>query len=227
MLRTTFTNRTHTQNHNFSVLYILIQLCHFKSKAHPQSFKKFPKNNFEVIIKSSKKVINFMKIDKIPDSIDPRLNLEHIRTECLALIKKRAYMSAGAAIIPIPFLDVVIDVGILSQLIPEINARFGLAPEQISVFDPTTKEIHWTELRKRGVEFSGLVVARTAIKKSLNNIATKVITKQVTKFIPLGGQLVAAILGYIVMKKVAEAHVDESYKLAKSIQQKQSSRVVN
>ena len=29
--------------------------------------------------------------------------------------------------IPVPFLDVVIDVGILSQLIPEINARFGLA----------------------------------------------------------------------------------------------------
>ena len=57
--------------------------------------------------------------------------------------------------IPVPFLDVVIDVGILSQLIPEINARFGLAPEQISVFDPATKQVHWNELRKRGIEFSG------------------------------------------------------------------------
>ena len=162
-----------------------------------------------------------MKLDKIPERLDPSLDLEQIRAECLELTKKRAYYSAGAAVIPVPFMDVVIDVGILSQLIPEINARFGLAPDQISVYDPKTRQIHWQELRKRGVEFSGLVVARTAVKKSLNNVAAKVITKQVTKFIPLGGQLVAASLGYFVMKKIAEAHVEECYRAAKNIQQKQ------
>ena len=165
-----------------------------------------------------------MKIDHIPDAIDPRLNLELIRAECLELAKKRAYCSAGAAIVPVPFFDVVIDVGILSQLIPEINARFGLSPEQISVYDPATKQVHWHELRKRGVEFSGLVVARTAVKKSINNAAAKYITKQVTKFIPLGGQAIAAGLGYFVMKKVADAHIEDCYRLAKSIQQKQQAQ---
>ena len=167
-----------------------------------------------------------MKVDKIPDSIDPRLNLDQVREECLELVKKRSYVSAGVAVIPIPFFDVIIDVGMLSLLIPEINARFGLAPKQISVYDPETKKVHWNELRKRGFEFSGLVVARTAVKSSLNNVATKVITKQVTKFIPLGGSIIAASLGYIVMKKVAEAHVNDCYKLAKSIQQKQNASVV-
>ena len=162
-----------------------------------------------------------MKLDKIPERLDPSLDLEQIRDECLELTQKRAYYSAGAAVIPVPFMDVVIDVGILSQLIPEINARFGLSPEQISVYDPKTRQIHWQELRKRGVEFSGLVVARTAVKKSLNNVAAKVIIKQVTKFIPLGGQLVAASLGYFVMKKIADAHVQDCYRTAKSIQQKQ------
>ena len=165
-----------------------------------------------------------MKIDHIPDAIDPRLNLELIRAECLELAKKRAYCSAGAAIVPVPFFDVVVDVGILSQLIPDINARFGLSPEQISVYDPATKQVHWHELRKRGVEFSGLVVARTAVKKSINNAAAKYITKQVTKFIPLGGQAIAAGLGYFVMKKVADAHVEDCYRLAKSIQQKQQAQ---
>ena len=168
-----------------------------------------------------------MKIDKIPDSIDPNLDLEHIRAECLELVKKRSYVSAGVAMIPVPFLDVVIDVGMLSMLIPEINTRFGLSPEQITVYDPATKKVHWNELRKRGFEFSGLVVARTAAKSSLNNIAAKVLTKQVTKFIPLGGSIIAASLGYIVMKKVAEAHVEESYKLAKTVQQKQKANVVS
>ena len=58
-------------------------------------------------------------------------------------------------------------------------------------------------------------------------MASKIITKQVTKFIPLGGSIIAASLGYIVMKKVAEAHVEESYKIAKSIQQKQTAKVVS
>ena len=61
-----------------------------------------------------------MKIDKIPDYIDPSLNLEQIRDECHDLIK-RAYVSAGAAIVPIPF-DVAVDLGILSHLIPDINS---------------------------------------------------------------------------------------------------------
>ena len=161
-----------------------------------------------------------MKIENIPDSIDPKLDLEQVREECLDMVKKRAYFSAGAAVVPIPFFDVVIDIGILSQLIPDISARFGLWPDHISVYDPETKKIHWNELRKRGFEFSGLVVARTAVKKSLNGIVGKVITKQVTKFIPLGGSIVAASLGYIVMKKVAEAHVQDCYQLAKRIQQK-------
>lgn len=57
-----------------------------------------------------------MKLDKIPERLDPSLDLEQIRAECLELTKKRAYYSAGAAVIPVPFMDVVIDIGILSQL---------------------------------------------------------------------------------------------------------------
>lgn len=168
-----------------------------------------------------------MKIDNIPDSIDPNLNLEQARRDCLELIQKRAYFSAGAAVVPIPFFDVVFDVGILTKLIPEINERFGLDQAHVSVFNPETKEVHWQELRKRGIQFSGLMVARTGVKKSLNGFISKMLTKQVTKFIPLGGQLIAAGLGYFVFKKIAAAHVDDCYQLAKSIQLKQKAQVVD
>ncbi|ENU31617.1 MULTISPECIES: hypothetical protein [unclassified Acinetobacter] len=161
-----------------------------------------------------------MKIEKTPDFIDPSLNLEQIRKECLERTKKTAYYSAGAAIIPIPFFDVVVDLSMLTQVIPDINARFGLAPEHISVYDPETKKIHWNELRKRGFEFSGFLVARTAMKKSFNGFFAKIATKQVTKFIPLGGQIIAASLGYFMMKKITELHIEDCYNLAKRIQQK-------
>jgi len=48
----------------------------------------------------------------------------------------------------------------------------------------------------------------------------------VTKFIPLGGQIVAASLGYFMMKKIAQTHLNDSYNLAKRIQQKGRSSTV-
>lgn len=150
--------------------------------------------------------------------ISPTLDLELIRRECINLVKKRAWISAGAAVIPVPFLDVVIDTSILSVLLPQINARFGLQPEQISVYDPGTRQVHWNVLRKRGIEFAGLVTSRAVARKSLSGFAGKILTKQVTKFVPLGGQIVAATLGYQILKKIALTHVEDSYKLAKQMQ---------
>lgn len=158
--------------------------------------------------------------------IDPNLDLERVRLECLDLVKKRAYVSAGVAIVPIPFFDLVMDVSILSQLIPEINARFGLAPERASVYDPKTKTVHWGELRRRGVDIAGMVASRATVKASLQGFFTRMVTKQFSKFVPLGGQMVSASLGYVMMKKIATAHVEESYILAKKLRQKQQGTVV-
>ena len=61
-------------------------------------------------------------------------------------MRKRALVSAGVAVVPVPFLDVVVDAGILTALIPEISRRFGLAPEQIEAFDPETRTLAWGKL---------------------------------------------------------------------------------
>ena len=60
-----------------------------------------------------------MKIEKIPDSIDP-LNLEQIRDECLNAYQKTAYCSAGAAIVPIFSMWWLI--WHTHAIIPDINA---------------------------------------------------------------------------------------------------------
>lgn len=161
-----------------------------------------------------------MKLEKLPHSIDPDLDLEKVKRECQELVKKRAYVSAGAAVVPVPFMDVMVDAGILSQLLPEINERFGLAEERMEAFSLQQREIHWQEMRTRAAEFVGLVATRSVIKKSIQSVTGKVLAKQVTKFVPLGGQMVAATLGYMVLKKVAFDHIDECYRLAKKIQDK-------
>lgn len=165
-----------------------------------------------------------MKLEKLPETIDPDLDLDAVREECRALVKKRAYVSAGASAIPVPFMDVMIDAGILSQLIPDISERFGLAEERLDAIDLQAREIHWQEIRSRAFEFTGMVATRSVLRKSIQGTIGKMVSKQVAKFVPLGGQMVAASLGYMVLKKVANDHIDECYRLAKRIQEKQQRR---
>ena len=47
--------------------------------------------------------------EKLPDTIDPNLDLEQVKKECQKLVKKRAKISAGVAIVPVPFFDVAVD----------------------------------------------------------------------------------------------------------------------
>ena len=131
-----------------------------------------------------------------------------IREQCRTLARKRALVSAGVAVVPVPFLDVVVDASMLTVLIPEISQRFGLAPE--------TKKLAWTEIARRGSQFLGLVVTRTIVRQSVQGMATKIISKQVAKFVPFGGQIVAAGLGYFVLRRIVYQHIDDCYAVAKA-----------
>lgn len=159
-----------------------------------------------------------MKLDKMPSRIDPALNLDEVREECIALVKKRSYLSAGASAVPIPLLDIAVDAGLLSQLLPEISIKFGLAEEQMAVYDPETHAIDWRVVGRRGIAFAGLVASRGVTRMTIQGMGARILSRQVIKFIPLGGTIIAASMGYFVFKKIAISHIDECYKVAKSIQ---------
>ncbi|TXD98338.1 hypothetical protein ES754_05275 [Psychrobacter frigidicola] len=165
-------------------------------------------------------------VDKLPNTIDPNLNLEQVKKECIDLVKKRARYSAGVAVVPVPFFDVAVDAGMLTQLLPDISERFGLIEGRESAVDLESRAIHWGALKDRTVDFAALMATRGIVKKTVQGFGGRIAAKQVTKFIPLGGQLVAATMGYMIFKKIATDHIEECYKLAKSIQQEQHGKNV-
>lgn len=165
-------------------------------------------------------------VEKLPNTIDPNLDLEKVKKECKKLVKKRARISAGVAIIPVPFFDVAVDAGMLTQLIPDISERFGLIENRKSAIDLESRDIHWSAIRDRTVDFAGLMATRGIVKKTVQGFGGRIAAKQVTKFIPLGGQMVAATMGYMIFKKIATDHIEECYKLAKDIQQREHSKNV-
>ena len=106
--------------------------------------------------------------------------LDRLREECRELVRKRALISAGAAVVPVPMLDMVVDAGILLSLIPEISQRFGLATEDIDAMDPAQKEKTWRQIRQRGSQLIGIVLTRQLIRKSFQGMAGRLITRQIS-----------------------------------------------
>ncbi|WP_201527601.1 MULTISPECIES: hypothetical protein [Psychrobacter] len=164
--------------------------------------------------------------EKLPNTIDPNLNLDKVKKKCRAIVKKRAKYSAGVAIVPVPFFDVAVDAGMLTHLLPDISERFGLLEGREPAVDLESRAIHWSALKDRTVDFAGLMATRGIVKKTVQGFGGRIAAKQVTKFIPLGGQLVAATMGYMIFKKIAFDHIDDCYNLAKDIQQKQHGKNV-
>lgn len=165
-------------------------------------------------------------LDKLPKTIDPDLNLDQVKREAEEMVKKRARISAGVAIVPIPFFDVAIDAGMLTTLLPEISHRFGLIDEQQAALELNSKDVRWGVVKDRAVSFAGLMATRGVVKKTIQGFGGRIAAKQVTKFVPLGGQMVAATLGYMIFKKIAFDHINECYKIAKQLQQQQHAKTV-
>jgi uncharacterized protein (DUF697 family) len=161
-----------------------------------------------------------MKIDKITNIIDPALDLDAIRKECLDLMKTRAYISAGVSAVPIPLFDVAVDAGMLTQLLPEISTKFGLEKEKLAAINFQTGDIRWRELGSRSLAFAGLIATRSATRLSIRGLGARIVSRQVVKFIPLGGPIIAASMGYFVFKKITTDHINECYELAKELQGK-------
>ena len=143
------------------------------------------------------------------------LDLDKIERECKELAKSRAKVSAGVAIVPIPFLDVAVDVGMLRKLLPQITERFGLE-------DKDTALAREKNIKEKVLRVGGLVATRGIVNKTVQGFGGRMIGKQVAKYVPLGGQIVAGTVGYMIFTRIAFDHIERCHKIAKEAQQQQT-----
>ena len=106
----------------------------------------------------------------LPDSIDPNLNLEKIKKECESLVKSRQTFGRGGNCL-VPFVDVAIDAGLLTQLLPEISERFGLLKDRKPAVDLKNKDFHVGEMKDRAVDFAGLMATEALLKRQSKALA--------------------------------------------------------
>lgn len=133
------------------------------------------------------------------------------------MVTKRASLSAGTSAIPTPGVDIAADVAIMLELIPAINRRFGLDPEQIEGYSPATKQIIYQVIKRAGLAMVGQTITKTLITQALKKVASRVAVKQVLKFVPIVGWAANAAIGFGAMKYVGNSHVDDCFDVCKKL----------
>lgn len=141
--------------------------------------------------------------------------LEILRDQCKSLVTTRAGISAGSAVIPIPGVDIGADIALLLEMIPTINRKFGLSPDEIDELDPQTKKIILVAITSIGSEMVGKLITKQLIMQVLKRIGIRVATKSIVKYIPILGSALAASISFGAMKLVGNSHVNDCYEVAK------------
>ena len=134
------------------------------------------------------------------------------------LLNKRAVVAAVASTVPVPGLDWAVDAALLSRLLPQISAEFGLNPEQLDLLDPKKREQAQKAIAVVGSVVIGKVVTRELALKAAKGLGMRMTTRQLSKYIPLAGQAVAAALGYATLRFLGEQHIRDCMKVAEAAQ---------
>ncbi|HEX2545813.1 MAG TPA: hypothetical protein VHL79_13095 [Ramlibacter sp.] len=123
------------------------------------------------------------------------------------LLNRRAWTGAAASAVPVPGVDWLVDVALLSKLIPAINAEFGLTPEQIAELPASKREQVRKAAGLAGSLLIGRFVTRDLVMRALKAAGKRLVIKQVTKFVPFAGPAISAAIGYTAIRSMGEAHI--------------------
>lgn len=143
--------------------------------------------------------------------------LDQKRESCEKLITVSAGASAINAINPIPGLDIACDISVLLGLFMSIRNSYGLTTEKLeSLGHHYGKSVL---IQQAQPLITNIIISSTqaGILNFLKNFAGRQLTKQVTKYIPLIGQGVAASVGYAITKNAGSSYLDDCHKLAEII----------
>ncbi|CAA9401579.1 MAG: FIG00931356: hypothetical protein [uncultured Ramlibacter sp.] len=145
---------------------------------------------------------------------DDPLLLERVRA-CRRLLNRRALVGAAASTVPIPGVDWAVDAALLTRLLPEINAQFGLTPDQIARLPAHQRDNVHKAVSVVGSVVVGRLVTRELVIRLAKTVGVRLTTKQAAKYVPLAGQAVAAVMGYAALRYLGEEHIKDCVRVVK------------
>jgi uncharacterized protein (DUF697 family) len=145
-------------------------------------------------------------------------DLQAIARRCRQRVGRRALFAAGVAMVPVPGLDWLTDIGLLMKLLPEISTAFGLSPGQVERLAPDRRIVVYKAISAGGGLLVGKVVTRELVLRLVSLVGVRLSTQQAAKFVPIAGQAVSAALTYSALRFVCEQHIRQCLDVARQLQ---------
>ena len=134
------------------------------------------------------------------------------------MLHKRALLAGAVSAVPVPGLDWAVDAAMLSKLIPEINKEFGLTPQQLNALNPKKREQVQQAVTLVGSVLIGKLISKDLVIAAATKIGMRLTTKQLAKYVPFAGQIVAATVGYAAIRYLGEEHMKDCIRVAQQAQ---------
>ena len=140
-----------------------------------------------------------------------------VARRCRQRVRQRALFAAGVAMVPVPGIDWLTDVGVLVKLLPEISAAFGLSPQQVERLAPERRVVVYKAIAAGGSVVLGRLVTRDLVLLLLKTVGIRLSTQQATKYLPVAGQVLSAALTFSALRHVCEQHILQCEAVARQL----------
>lgn len=140
-----------------------------------------------------------------------------LRREMRALVRRRAVLSAFAAAVPVPGLDLFVDASAFADMLARINRAFALSPDQIDRMHGRERVAVLSALSQVGAVFAGRYVTSAAVLAVIKQAGMRWTAGRAAKWIPVAGQTAAAALSYWTIVRLGDAHIDECLRVRERV----------
>jgi len=140
-----------------------------------------------------------------------------IATRCRRRVRQRALVAAGVAMVPVPGIDWLTDIGVLVKLLPEISAAFGLSAQQVERLAPDRRVVVYKAISAGGSMVLGRLVTRELVLMLLKTVGVRLSAQQAAKYLPIAGQVASAALTFSALQYVCEQHIRQCEAVARQL----------
>lgn len=156
---------------------------------------------------------------RLPRRSPPQLprtppDIERVAADCRRLVTRRALVSAGATVVPLPGFDLMVDLAVLARMLDEVNRAFGLTPAQIDALAPRERLTVYKAVNALGASAVGRLMTREVVALFARSVARRLATKTALRYVPLAGQVVAATISFAALKTLGDRHVEDCRRVA-------------
>lgn len=158
------------------------------------------------------------RIGDIPQKED---EIRAVMARCRKMVTRRALISAGVSLLPLPGADVAVDVSLLISILDRINQEFGLSAKQISELSTENRAFVFNLITVAGSSLIGQLLTKQVVLAVLKKMSIQLTAAQAAKIVPVIGLGASACISFGALKIIGNQHIEECAKVARMITSEQ------